>query len=236
MNPPVQQGPPPGLPWVAIVDFGGQYTHLIAKKIRKLGVYSHILAPDALHPAREPHLVGIILSGSPHSTAVASPSGLSTGLPFDPLAVQVPVLGICYGHQLLARLAGGRVETMSRGEYGLATIHGVAGAALLHGLPGTQRVWMSHRDSVVHLPAGFRVTASTADHAVAAFESDNQRVFGLQFHPEVVHSEHGEAILQRFLSICTPLRGWRPGSYRQQAVARVRRAAGDDRLFLLISK
>ena len=215
---------------VVVLDYGGQYAHLVAKAVRGLGVYSRIEQPEEFDLAREPNLVGLILSGGPSS--VYDPG--APGLPFDPVRLPVPVLGLCYGHQLLARAAGGEVRGGGIGEYGLAQVC-CEPSALFAGLPAEQPVWMSHRDRVERLPAGWRATASTSTLPVAAFESADQRLFGLQFHPEVHHTRHGRAILDRFLGCCTARRDWDPGHHADLLVAQVREQVGDREVFLLVS-
>ena len=130
---------------VVILDYGGQYTHLIAKAVRGLGVYSRIEQPESFVPQREGKLVGIVLSGGPSS--VYEPG--APGLHFDPVALSVPILGLCYGHQLLARAVGGEVQGEGEGEYGMAQAHCVPDGLLFRGLAQRQPVWMSHRDRVV---------------------------------------------------------------------------------------
>lgn len=215
---------------VVVLDYGGQYTHLIARRIRRLGVYSHICAPEDYEPG-DPTVIGVILSGGPGS--VRAPGAPTLPCPVDALPT---TLGLCYGHQLLAHASGGTVGSGGAREYGLATVDARPDATLFAALPAAQQVWMSHGDHVEELPAGFRVTASTPTLPVAAFESDDRRLFGLQFHPEVTHTEHGTAILDRFLTACGARRTWDPASFRDAAVRRVLGAAGAHKdLFLLVS-
>ena len=215
---------------VVILDYGGQYTHLIAKAVRGLGVYSRIEQPESFVPGDD-KLVGIVLSGGPNS--VYEPD--APGLHFDPMAVDVPILGLCYGHQLLARAVGGVVRGEGEGEYGLAEAHCNSEATLFRGLSPVQPVWMSHRDRVTQLPPGWRITASSPSLSIAAFESPDRRIFGLQFHPEVSHTVHGAAILDNFLSRCTNQRDWDPGSYTELLVRQARTRVGDREVFLLVS-
>ncbi len=215
---------------VVILDYGGQYTHLIAKAVRALGVYSRIEQPETFRPG-EDKLVGIVLSGGPNS--VYEPG--APQLHFDPIAVDVPILGLCYGHQLLARAVGGEVHGEGEGEYGLAEARCSDEGALFRGLTPVQPVWMSHRDRVTKLPEGWKITASSPSLPIAAFESPDQRIFGLQFHPEVSHTIHGEAILDNFLSRCTNQRDWDPGSYTDLLVRQAREQVGERDVFLLIS-
>lgn len=216
---------------VAVVDFGGQYTHLIARRIRNLGLYSTIALPEAFEPRAVTNLVGIVLSGGPQSVLDAQAPGPG----FDPATVGVPVLGLCYGHQLLATALGGKVVRDSRREYGMARVRCDTGSSLFQGMDAQQSVWMSHGDHVEELPPGARPIASTSGLPVAGFEVPKHRCFGLQFHPEVSHTQHGDAILDRFLGLCSPTRDWQPADQRSTLVARIRARAGDSRLFLLAS-
>lgn len=216
---------------IAIVDFGGQYAHLINSRIRALGVYGEIVDPTAFDPVSDPDLCGVILSGGPHSVA-------ETGHPtiiFDPGSCPLPILGLCYGHQLLAVLSGGTVKRGTTREYGATRIKTVPGAVLFAGLPEEQQVWMSHGDHVADLPEGFRITASSDDLRVAAYESADGRRFGFQFHPEVTPTEFGNRMLERFLERCGAARNWNPGSCRQRLVEEIRVRSGSKDLFLLLS-
>ena len=215
---------------VVILDYGGQYTHLIAKAVRGLGIYSRIEQPEDFRPGDD-RVVGIVLSGGPSSVYEAG----APQLHFDPIEVGVPILGLCYGHQLLARAVGGEVHGEGEGEYGMAEAHCSDRAALFRGLAPVQPVWMSHRDRVTKLPEGWKVTASSPSLPIAAFESPDQRIFGLQFHPEVSHTVHGEAILDNFLSRCTNQRSWDPGSYTELLVRQARQQVGERDVFLLVS-
>ncbi len=216
---------------IAVIDFGGQYTHLIANGIRNLGVYCEIYKPDGFDPLRHPDVVGLIFSGGPHS--VTEP-GHPT-IRFDPAKAGLPILGLCYGHQLLAQLSGGRVSAGKTREFGPATIECKPSSRLFAGLPERQRVWMSHGDHVETLPPGFLVTASSDDLPIAAFESPNGKYFGVQFHPEVTHTTYGTAILEKFVSVCTDERNWMPSDARRTIVERIRLEAGNRRLLLLLS-
>jgi GMP synthase (glutamine-hydrolysing) len=215
---------------VVILDYGGQYTHLIAKAVRGLGIYSRIEQPEDFRPGDD-KVVGIVLSGGPSSVYETD----APQLHFDPMRVEVPILGLCYGHQLLARAVGGEVHGEGEGEYGMAEAHCSPQATLFQGLTPVQPVWMSHRDRVTQLPPGWKVTASSPSLPIAAFESPDQRIFGLQFHPEVSHTVHGEAILDNFLSRCSNQRSWDPGSYTDLLVRQALQRVGDRDVFLLVS-
>jgi GMP synthase (glutamine-hydrolysing) len=174
---------------MAIIDLGGQYCHLIARRLRDLGVESEIFPPAA--PAEVlSHYAGVILSGGPQS--VYDPNAVTIDERI--LRLDVPVLGICYGHQLLAKLLGGEVARHD-GEYGFAQLTTTTGDALFHDTPPAQQVWMSHSDAVRTLPPGLVTLATTDRCTCAAFAHSSQPLFGLQFHPEVVHTEYGAKIL-----------------------------------------
>lgn len=216
---------------IAVVDFGGQYTHLIARRIRNLGLYSTIVMPEGFSPATIANLAGIVLSGGPQS--VVDP--LAPRLSFDPATVGVPILGLCYGHQLLAATLGGQVQQARQREYGQARVDCATSSPLFSGMDNDQSVWMSHGDHVAVLPPGARTIATSKGLAIAGFEVPALNCFGLQFHPEVSHTRHGDAILSRFLDLCSPVRDWQPADQRTALVERVRARAGDSRLFLLAS-
>jgi GMP synthase (glutamine-hydrolysing) len=183
---------------VLVVDFGAQYAQLIARRVRECQVFSEIV-PSTISTdeivRRDP--CAIILSGGPASVyAPGAPPG-----PAGLLDAGIPVLGICYGFQLMVRDLGGEVARTGAGEYGAATLrNGETGSVLLRGLPESQQVWMSHGDTCMRAPNGFTVTASTQGTPVAAAENPRLGLFGMQFHPEVMHTEHGMAMLRRFLA------------------------------------
>lgn len=214
---------------VLVVDFGAQYAQLIARRVRELHVYSeivpHRISADEVAERRP---AAIILSGGPKSVHVEGAPSLDPAI-YD---LGVPVLGICYGAQLIAQQLGGVVSRGMRGEYGRARLEVGPGAAdgLLDGLPISHDVWMSHFDAITEAPDGFVATASTPDAPVAALEHPGRRIWGVQFHPEVVHSPHGMQVLGRFLhdlAGCAP--GWTMGSIIDEQVAAVRAQVGDAR-------
>jgi len=215
---------------IVILDFGGQYAHLIANRVRRLRVYSEIVlpshAPEDLDGVR-----GLILSGGPSS--VYSPDQP----PYDAgwFGLGLPMLGLCYGHQLLARHFGGEVARGDRQEYGTARLEVMKPVGLLEGLGPVERVWMSHGDSVKRLPDGFEVLGRTEDCPVAAMGDLVRKVYGVQFHPEVTHTPHGLAMLDNFLTICGCERTWTMDQFIQAAEARIRRQVGDRNVFLLVS-
>jgi GMP synthase (glutamine-hydrolysing) len=213
---------------VLVLDFGAQYSQLIARRIREHHVYSEIV-PHDLSPARlralEPR--GIVLSGGPDSVYEPGAPRVDPAI-FD---LGIPVLGICYGMQLMAHALGGRVERVREREYGPAEIEITADLPLFAGTPRTQRVWMSHGDTILEPPAGFVTLARTASTTCAAMADPARRLYAIQFHPEVSHTEHGTAILGSFLrAVCRCAPTWRIGSFAEEAVEAVRRKVGDGRV------
>ncbi len=220
---------------VLVVDFGAQYAQLIARRVRELNVYSEIV-PHRITAAevqrRSPS--AIILSGGPKSVHVEGAPTLDAGI-YD---LGIPILGICYGAQLIAQqLPGGDVGRGMRGEYGRARLQVSDSASqILAGLPESMDVWMSHFDAVVTAPDGFIATASTPDAPVAVLESAERRIWGVQFHPEVVHTEGGQQVLRRFvcdLAGCRPT--WTMASIIDEQVAAVRAQVGTDRVICALS-
>lgn len=206
---------------VLVVDFGAQYAQLIARRVREAHVFSEIV-PHTITAsevgAKAP--VGIILSGGPASVYAAGAHSVDPGI----LELGVPVLGICYGHQILAHTLGGEVARNEVAEYGRTTLEvAPVASTLLRELPEHQSVWMSHRDAVVAPPAGFRVTAATQDSPVAAMEDTARGMYGVQFHPEVAHTERGQELLKHFLyEACGARPRWTHAGIIEQAVAAVR--------------
>ena len=215
---------------VAVLDFGGQYAHLIANRVRALGVYCVVRAPEDFRAgANAP--AGLILSGGPQSVTDEHVRLMRARL----AGYGNPILGICFGHQLLAKLHGGRLAHGTERQYGPTPIRCDPSAELFLGLPKDQTVWMSHGDHVAELPPRFRTTATAENCAVAAYEAELQPIFGVQFHPEVVHTPHGNAILKNFLTTCRIRTPWAPEGMRRRTVEQTRAAAGDATLFLLVS-
>jgi GMP synthase (glutamine-hydrolysing) len=218
---------------IVVLDFGSQYTQLIARRIREARVFSIVLAPSTgpdeirrLQPA------GIILSGGPQS--VYDPDAPRPA--FDLLAFGVPVLGVCYGMQWMARAAGGEVAGGKAREYGRATATLSPDSILFSGLETEQTVWMSHGDTIVSSPPGFRVTGRTPDSPFAAFEDSARRLYGVCFHPEVGHTEHGSEILQNFLfRVCGVKPDWTMDSFRREKVEAIRRQAPDGAVICALS-
>ncbi len=219
---------------VLILDFGAQYSQLIARRTRELGVYCEIVPYDTPWSAlslRRPD--ALILSGGPQSTLVEGAPEMDDEI----VESGVPILGICYGMQLLAREVGAELVQLDHAEYGPATLV-VADPAtpLFEGVPEESRVWMSHGDSVVRLPEGYGTLASTARCHVAAMGNPHKRIYGVQFHPEVVHSEHGKTVLRNFLREIAGLRGdWEMESFLEQSVREIRDRVGESKAICALS-
>jgi len=218
---------------VLVVDFGAQYAQLIARRIREAHVFSEIVPRDiTAAEVRERSPVGIVLSGGPASVYAEDAYTLDP----DILELGIPVLGICYGHQVLAHLLGGTVERTGTAEFGRSTMRVAAPSLLFEGLPEVQDVWMSHRDAVVAAPDGFRVTAATEGSPVAAMEDLERGLCGVQFHPEVVHTPRGQEVLKRFLSdVCGAHPTWTHHSIIEEAVAAIRDQVGGEKVICALS-
>jgi GMP synthase (glutamine-hydrolysing) len=219
---------------VLVLDFGGQYSQLIARRIRECGVYAELLPHDTdLDRVRERRPRALVLSGGPASVYADGAPALRAEL----LELGVPVLGICYGMQVMVQSLGGRVEGAPQGEFGRTELTlSDAGGRLLAGLPATQQCWMSHRDTVFEPPAGFAALASSPRSPVAACENPERGLYGIQFHPEVVHTPHGTEILDRFLREIAECRErWSPASVIEQQVERIRAQVGEGRVICGLS-
>jgi GMP synthase (glutamine-hydrolysing) len=216
---------------ILILDFGSQYTQLIARRLRELAVYSEILPPGTKRAAllaRKPK--GIVLSGGPDSVHDKGAPRCDRGV----FELGVPVLGVCYGMQLMSHLLGGQVKRADRREYGPAQFEAKNGR-LLQGLSPSTRVWMSHGDSIVQPPEGFTVVGSSGSNAVAAIEARDRRLYGILFHPEVVHTPEGIRVLANFLDLCGCRRDWNAASFIEDAVGRIRDTVGKGRVICALS-
>ena len=235
MEPPLSSrnaGPMP--PTVFILDFGAQYSQLIARRTRELGVYCEIVPFDVPWAALEArHPSAIVLSGGPESTLVPDAPDLDPAI----LASGLPIFGICYGMQLIARHTGAELVKLDHAEYGPATLHVDASSSpLFDGVATESRVWMSHGDSVVKLPPGFEELASTKRCNVAAMGDPKRRIYGTQFHPEVVHTEFGRQVLANFLHRIAGLaHDWEMESYVDRAIDDIRAQVGTDNVICALS-
>ena len=218
---------------IVVLDYGGQYSQLIARRVRDCGVFSELLPHDvALEEVARRRPRGIILSGGPASVYATDAPQLERGL----LELGVPVLGICYGMQLLVHELGGRVEQAEVGEFGRSELQVREEGVLLKGTPGEQTCWMSHRDTVFEPPPGFTALASSSASPVAAVESAERGIYGIQFHPEVVHTPYGQTILTRFLTeVCGCEPTWTAASIVESQVRRIREQVGDGRVICGLS-
>ncbi|WP_424449684.1 glutamine-hydrolyzing GMP synthase [Microbacterium arborescens] len=218
---------------VLVVDFGAQYAQLIARRVREAGVYSELVPHTATAEeiaAKEP--VGIILSGGPSSVYEPGAPALDPGV-FD---LGVPTLGICYGFQVMAQTLGGEVANTGLREYGATDATIVTEGTLLEGQPVEQNVWMSHGDQVSRAPEGFEVLARTAATPVAAFANDIRKFYGVQWHPEVKHSDHGQNVIENFLHKAAGLPAdWNSGNVIAEQVERIREQVGSGRVISALS-
>lgn len=218
---------------ILILDFGSQTTQLIGRRIRDLGVYCEIVpyhaVPDDLTGIR-----GIILSGSPYSVNQSDAFRLDVQ---ELISRGLPILGICYGAQLISHELGGQVQKSETREYGRThlQLHGHGSDPLLIDIDERSQAWMSHSDTITHLPEGFEVLATTDNIPVAIYRSSHKPVWGVQFHPEVHHSEQGNVLLQNFINICGIEKNWTPGSFVDLTVKELRDKLGNDKVILALS-
>lgn len=218
---------------VLVFDFGAQYGQLIARRVRDLHVYSEIVPCDiSAAEVAEMAPSAIILSGGPASVYAEDAPSIDAGI----FELGVPVLGFCYGHQIMAVTLGGEVAHSEVGEYGPATLACDNESALFKGTPMEQTVWMSHRDAVSRVPEGFVVTGRTDVCPVAAMECPERKLYSTQFHPEVRHTEHGQQILKNFLfGVCGLVEEWTMDNLAEQKVVEIREQVGEDRVILALS-
>ena len=218
---------------VLVLDYGGQYSQLIARRVRECGVFSELLPHTVdLEEVRRRSPRGLILSGGPASVY----SDRAPKLRVELLELGIPVLGICYGMQAMVLELGGRVEGAPVGEFGRSQLSVHDHGRLLAGLPAEQSCWMSHRDTVFEPPPGFAALASSSESPVAALEDVERGLYGIQFHPEVVHTPYGTAILKTFLEdVCGCDMGWNAESVAEEQIRRIREQVGDGRVICGLS-
>ena len=216
--------------FIAVLDFGSQYAHLIAKRIRHLGAYTKIFSPSVneklLRKAK-----GIILSGGPSSV-------YSSDIPsFNPklLASDLPILGLCYGHQLIAKQFGGTITNTGKGEFGKAVLEQTSDFPLWQNVSFPNRVWMSHQDSVTKCPPDFEVTGVTDSGCVAAMKHRNRPIYTLQFHPEVNDSKQGQIMLENFVNTCDVSSRWSMENFIEETTERLRKEVGGRKVLMFIS-
>ena len=217
---------------ILILDFGSQYTQLIARRVRELNVYCEIY-PFNHYPALDASVKGVILSGSPFSVRdeKAPQPDLSS------IKGKLPLLGVCYGAQYLAHYFGGEVKASNKREYGRANLSFVDNSCpLFKNISQHSQVWMSHGDTIEVLPSHYTVVASTSDVENAAYRIGGEETFGIQFHPEVYHSTEGTALLKNFVvDICGCKQDWTPDSFIETTVAELKEKIGEDRVILGLS-
>ena len=215
---------------IVVVDYGSQYTQLIARRLRELEVYSEVI-----HHTEDTSLedvVGVILSGGPNSVTVEG----APDLPNWFQKVKVPVMGICYGMQLLVKNFGGKVDKTEAAEYGRTEIRTLKCSSIFENVPRNFNVWMSHGDSVVNIPENFDVLAETENNIPAALCSKDKKIWTLQFHPEVRHTEHGMDIIENFLfNICRAERSWTMKKFLEEKISEIRETVGDSKTILGLS-
>lgn len=216
---------------IIILDFGSQYNQLIARRIRELGVYSEVLPFDTSLEeilAKEP--AGIILSGGPSSVNIENARLVDSAL----FEKNIPILGICYGMQLITHLLGGIVKKGQKGEYGKATLEIQKSNALLSGVSRNSTVWMSHFDEVQDVPAGFAINA--VSDVISAMSNESKKIYGVQFHPEVSHTEEGSRMIENFVfNICNAPKNWKLTNYIDKTVAEIKEKVGNQKVILGLS-
>ncbi len=218
---------------IVVLDFGGQYNQLIARRIRDLGVYSELLPFNTpVERIRELSPKGIVFSGGPSSVYAEDAPHIDKAI----YEVGVPIFGICYGMQLMAQQLGGKVERAAKREYGKADVDFAEHSALTKGLDAKQTVWMSHGDHVVELPEGFIVDASTEHAPIAGFANTKRKMYGVQFHPEVRHSVHGNEMIKNFIyDICGCEGNWSMETFIEDKVREIREQVGDQKVLCALS-
>jgi GMP synthase (glutamine-hydrolysing) len=217
---------------ILILDFGSQYTQLIARRMRELGVKTIIERGDLpIDDVRRHEPIAMVLSGGPSSVFEEGALQVDPGI----FELGIPVLGICYGMQLMARDLGGTVSSSDRREYGLAELEVRVHESILAGTPDSQQVWMSHGDQVTAIPDGFEVLGRTDNTGCAAMFDPRRKLVGLQFHPEVKHTPHGETMLERFIDLSRAARDWNPAAIRHELVDDLRRALPEGRVICGVS-
>jgi GMP synthase (glutamine-hydrolysing) len=222
---------------IAILDFGSQYCHLISRRIRAFNVYSEIFPYDVsiesiMNIESKFNIKGIILSGGPRSVLDKD----APTIDFDMLKIKKPILGICYGHQLIAHLFNGKVIKSKKGEFGLTFVNVKRPIGVLKGLKKRIKVWMSHNESVIKLPKDFDVLAYSENCPIAAFKHKNLPIYGLQWHPEVSHSDYGNEVLANFVfNVCKSKPNWRIGNFIKNAINEIKETVKDKKAIMALS-
>ena len=216
--------------FIAVLDFGSQYAHLIAKRIRHLGAYTKIFSPSAKENLLQ-DAKGIVLSGGPASV-------YSTDIPkfnSNILNLDLPILGLCYGHQLIAKEFGGAITNTGKGEFGKAILQQTSDFPLWQNVSFPNKVWMSHQDSVTKCPPDFKVTGVTESGNVAAMRHRKRRIYTLQFHPEVNDTEQGQKMLDNFINTCEICSKWSMETFIKETTERLQQEVGERKVLMFIS-
>jgi len=218
---------------IVVLDFGGQYNQLIARRIRDLGVYSELLPYNtSAERLREINPKGIVFSGGPASVYEENSPLVDPGV-YD---LGVPIFGICYGMQMISHQLNGKVERAGKREYGKAEVKFTTESSIITGLEADQTVWMSHSDKVIELPEGFKVDASSEHAPIAAISHDERRIFAVQFHPEVRHSVNGDNMIKNFLyNVCKCEGNWTMESFIEDTIADIRKQVGNNKVLCALS-
>jgi GMP synthase (glutamine-hydrolysing) len=218
---------------VLVVDFGGQYNQLIARRVRECGVYCEIVPfTHSVEQIKEKNPKGIIFTGGPNSVYGESAPRVQAEI----FALGVPVLGICYGDQLMAFTLGGEVKSAEKREYGKTEIKLDSSCRIFEGIEETNQCWMSHTDFISQAPAGFKIVASTSECPAAAMSNEEQRLYGVQFHPEVEHTPFGKQMLNNFLfKVCGVKGDWSMASFAELKIAEIKQLVGDKRVLCALS-
>lgn len=217
---------------ILILDFGSQFTQLIARRLRELNIYCEIHPYNKI-PEITNSIKGIILSGSPHSVREDSPPNID----FSKIKNKLPVLGICYGAQLISHFYGGEVGKSNTREYGRANLNFIDSKdILLKNISINSQVWMSHGDTILKIPIGYKITASTHDVLIAAYSMEREKIYGIQFHPEVYHSSDGTQLLKNFVfNVCKCNGNWTPSSFVEKSIKQLKEIIGKDKVILGLS-
>jgi GMP synthase (glutamine-hydrolysing) len=214
---------------IIVVDYGSQYTRLLARRIREFGVYSRVESPENVSVT--PDAVGIILSGGPASVYLKDAPQINISL----LAKGIPLLGICYGMQLLAKVFGGKIARGKTFEYGLTSIE-TFDSKIFNNLPEKISSWMSHGDTVQKLPKGFILTAKSENGIIAGFESKEKNIYALQFHPEVSQTEYGNEIIKNFLfDVCKAKQGWKIDDFVEAKIKEIKKTVSNSKVIGAVS-
>ncbi|MDI3472559.1 MAG: hypothetical protein PWQ48_840 [Thermotogaceae bacterium] len=214
---------------IVVLDYGSQYTQLLARRVRELGFYSEIITPDDFEC--DESVKGIILSGGPNS--VYDPS--SPNISDEVLNSGIPILGVCYGMQLLAHRLGGKVEEGELGEYGGVEVEIIDHSGLFKGIPKKIRTWMSHGDSVRNVPESFKITSKSLNNVIAAMENPKKKIYAVQFHPEVVQTQYGIEIIKNFLELTGMKPNWDLEDYVREKIEEIKAVVGNSKAICAVS-